>query len=251
MKISFLSDLHVNDPNGFELKLFDEFCNNSYTQDASHIILLGDMFDILIGEHHEYFVKYSRFFNQIIQLLDANKKVLYLEGNHDFHIEKSFKNYINENSQYPKNFSYLKQGENINLGDKTYRFCHGYEVDYDNEAFKKWYRTYTSAPFELLVNRIVPFKLIDFIGSKASGNSKKRGKKTFNFDFAKKKYIAGAKAFIDEVKVDGVICGHTHIQENYVYPDKTTYLNCGYPKKDKNFLYYADGEFRFINLVVS
>lgn len=251
MKISFLSDLHLSDPEGIEQKLFDSFCDSPYTQEASHVILLGDMFDILIGEHREYFIKYSSFFKKIIQLLDSNKKVIYLEGNHDFHIEKTFREFIRENSQYHQNFSYLKKGENINLNNKTYHFCHGYEVDYDNEAFKKWHRTYTSAPFEFLANKLVPFKLIELIGNKASNNSKQRGKKTFNFDFAKKKYIAGAKSFIDEVKVDGVICGHTHIQEKYTYPDKTIYLNCGYPKKDKNFLYYADGEFKFINLMAS
>lgn len=234
-----------------EQKLFEAFCKSAYTQEASHVILLGDMFDILVGEHKEHFEKYRPFFTQIIQLLENRKKVIYLEGNHDFHIQKSFEDYIKENTQYSKNFTYMKSGENISLGEKTYRFCHGYEVDYNNESFKKWYKTYNSSSFKILVNKIIPYKWIDYIGEKASANSKKRGGKAFNFDFAKKKYIAGAKSFIDEIKVDGIICGHTHIQENYVYPDKTIYLNCGYPKKDKNFLYYSEGDFRFISLEVS
>lgn len=251
MKISFLSDLHINDPSGLEQKLFEAFCDSPYTQEASHVILLGDMFDFLVGEHQQYFTKYKNFFKKIIQLLDQKKKVIYLEGNHDFHIEETFKSYILEQSQYPQNFTYIKIGENIKLDNKTYRFCHGYEVDYNNESFRKWYNIYNSKPFKLLANKLFPYALINHIGDLASKNSKKRGKSTFNFDFAKKKYIAGAKSFIDELKVDGVICGHTHIQEMYIYPDKTIYLNCGLPKKDRNFLHYSEGEFKFISLAES
>ena len=98
---------------------------------------------------------------------------------------------------------------------------------------------------------MLPYSVIDYIGARASKNSKSRGARTFDLKSSKAKYIAGAKSFIDEIKVDGVICGHTHIQEKHQYPDGTLYLNCGYPKLDKNFLHYSDGEFKFINLEVS
>lgn len=251
MKISFLSDLHIGEPSGAEQVLFDRFCENPYTEDATHVILLGDMFDLLVGEHKEYLERYSTFFNNILNLLERGKSVIYLEGNHDFHFKSTLLSYIEMNAQYPKNFKYMNRGENIKLDDKTYHFCHGYEVDYENQAFKRWFNTYSSSPFKFLVNKLLPFSAIDYIGARASENSKKRGSKTFDLKKAKAKYIAGAKSFIDEIKVDGVICGHTHIQENHQYPDGTVYLNCGFPKNDKNFLHYSDGEFRFVNLAES
>lgn len=251
MKISFFSDLHINDPKGPEQKLFERFCANAYTEDASHVILLGDMFDLLVGEHHQYIEKYQPFFNEILILLDQRKKVIYLEGNHDFHLQSTLLNYLERSSQYSQNFTYLKKGENLKLGDKTFHFCHGYEVDYENDAFKKWFSIYNSGPFKFLVNKVLPYNVIDYLGERASQNSKARGAKTFDFKREKAKYIAGAKAFIDEKRIDGVICGHTHIQEKHQYPDGTLYLNCGFPKSDKNFLYYADGVFRFISLTES
>ena len=248
MKISFFSDLHINEPRGFEQALFTQFCNNPYTDQATHVILLGDMFDLMVGEHEEYLFKYALFFDQIITLLEQKKKIIYLEGNHDFHMKSTLSSFIEKSSQYSENFSYLQKGENLKLNGKTYHFCHGHEVDYNNDAFKRWYNIYSSKAFKFLVNKALPYSIIDYIGERASKNSKERGSRAFDFKKSREKYIAGAKAFIDEIKVDGVICGHTHIQESHEYPDGTLYLNCGYPKLDKNFLYFSEDKFSFINL---
>lgn len=249
MEISFFSDLHIQKPGDFADQLFERFCQNSNVQKSTHILLLGDMFDILIGEHQEYTVKYHHFFEQILQLLEAGKTVFYLEGNHDFHIQKTLEDFVSKNSRHSENFLYRKKGETLILNKKKFHFCHGHEVDYNNQAFKRWYGIYTSKHFNFLTSKILPYSLIEFLGEKAAGNSKKRGKKVFDLKLAKGKYIAGAKLFIDEKKIDGVICGHTHIQESHTYPDGSVYYNCGFPRKNQNFLHYNEEKgFSFLSL---
>ncbi len=249
MEIAFLSDLHIQKPNDSADLLFERFTTHQSVISSSHIFLLGDMFDVLVGEHKGYIDKYQRFFSNLLTFLDDGKIVYYLEGNHDFHIQKTLEQYVARNSKNASNFYYRRKGEKITLGNKVFHYCHGYEVDYNNEYFKKWYNIYSSKKFNFLVSRILSFSLIDYFGQRAAGNSKKRGGKVFDRKAAKVKYIAGAKEFIDENKIAGVICGHTHIQESYLYPDGTIYYNCGFPRSDKNFLHYSDREgFRFLSL---
>lgn len=235
MRYSFFSDLHIKKPNDDACKLVEKLFQNETFKQSNHVYFLGDIFDAVIGEHHGHFEKYQFFFNHIVEILDRGTKVTYLEGNHDFHLNKTFNKYIRKHSKNFHLFEYRTEGEMIKVEDKNFYVCHGDEVDYYNKYFKRWKNVYTSKSFELFVNTL-PYKFIDYLGSRASNNSKKRGKKSFNYEFAKEKYIKGAKALIDERKIDGVICGHTHIQENNRYSDSTVYLNCGFPLKDKNFL---------------
>lgn len=248
MKIAFFSDLHIKNPGDEASQLFDRFCNDIHTKGVTQVILLGDMFDILIGEHIGYLKKYDSFFKNIIELLDNEIEVIFLEGNHDFHIKKTLESYFSKESKNPQLFSYLFSGKDIVLDNKKYHYCHGYEVDYYNHYFENWKNIYTSKWFAFFVSYLLPYFFIEFLAHRASNNSKKRGRKVFNFEEAKNKYLVGAEQFINEKKIHGVICGHTHIQENHKYENGNLYINCGYPLKDRNYLLFNGEEFNFINL---
>ena len=107
MKCSFFSDLHIKSPGDDATKLFVAFCKSSEVQDSDTVILLGDMFDILIGEHKQYLQKYETFFSHLIQLLNSDKKIVFLEGNHDFHIKRTIEKFVKKNSAKSQNFKYL------------------------------------------------------------------------------------------------------------------------------------------------
>lgn len=248
MKCIFFSDLHIKKPNDEAENLFNRLCQTSQMKDASHLFLLGDLFDLLIGEHDEYFTHYHVFFNHIIKLLEAGKIIVYLEGNHDFHFGESIYSFLQSKTSFYKNFKYLKDGESFHFGERRFYVCHGDEVDDLNESFKKWKKVYTSKQFAFFINKILSFTLIQKIGSKVSQNSKSRGSKTFNLEKMKQKYIEGAERLIASKQVDGVICGHTHIQELITFTDQTMYINTGYPLGNKNFLHFDSKKFEFINL---
>ena len=248
MKCSFFSDLHVRNPSDKASELFQMFCDSQEVRDSDQIYLLGDMFDMLIGEHKNHFKKYSQLFESIIDLLDKNKKVIYIEGNHDFHIKNSFLKFIKLNTNNHRNFKYSTEGDCISLNNKTYYYCHGYEVDYNNIYFKRWKRIYTSKAFKIIVSYLIPYFLLVKLGDMASKDSKRRGRKSFDYSKAKAKYIEGAKSVIKEKSVNGVICGHTHIKENIHYDDGTHYINNGFPLKDKCFTHFDGNELLIVSL---
>ena len=249
MKYVFISDLHIKTSNDDAAKFFEKFCLAPEVQSADKIVFLGDIFDLLIGEHHEYTQKFSFFFKNVSDFLDAGKEVVFIEGNHDFHFEKVFNSYLSKNCKFPEKFSYLKKGKFFEYEKKRYYYCHGYEVDYFNKYFKRWYRIYSSSFFKFFVNWILNFGLIQKLGDWASKDSKRRGKKSFDFDQMKQKYIDGSKALIDELQVTGVICGHTHIPEFKFFDDERFYLNIGFPVRDKLFAYFNNGEISTVKLL--
>ena len=64
----------------------------------------------------------------------------------------------------------------------------------------------------------------------------------------KNKYLEGAKALIKEKEVDGVISGHTHIQESHTFANGTLYYNNGYPLKHRCFIVLDDEKINMIDI---
>lgn len=248
MKCAFISDLHIETPNDKASKIFLDFCRHPETLSAKKVIFLGDIFDLLIGEHSGYIEKYKFFFDEIITLLELGKEVIFIEGNHDFHFKKTITTYIKNTAKNPSAFRYLLGGEEILLNGEKYYYCHGYEVDYHNKYFKRWYNVYSSFVFKVFISNILPFFVIQKLGDWAAKNSKKRGKKAFDYDEMKEKYLEGAKALIAEKKLKGVIAGHTHVPELHIYENDTLYINNGFPVRDKFFIFFNGVEFKKIIL---
>jgi len=248
MICSFISDIHVESQNEAKASLLLSFLNNPKVQESNRIYFLGDIFDALIGEHREYVEDFSFFFDEIIKLLNSGKEVYFIEGNHDFHFENIAKEKISE-SLNKHNFHYLTEGHTLQLNNNKYFVCHGYEVDYYNISFKRWYKVYSSRLFRFIVSYIFSYKFIRESGSRASQNSKKRGGKYFNFREMKAKYLKGAKQLILDKDVKGVIAGHTHIKAFHQFENETFYINNGFPLKDKVFTYFDGNEFELCNII--
>ena len=57
-------------------------------QPTDRIFLLGDIFDLMVGSYTEYETQYEWFFSRIRQITSQGTSVVYIQGNHDFHIEE-------------------------------------------------------------------------------------------------------------------------------------------------------------------
>jgi UDP-2,3-diacylglucosamine hydrolase len=237
MKIATISDIHLTNNDLESIAIWESFVHSPYVAESTHVFLLGDIFDLMIGEKKEYLQHYAFFFDSIKYLILAGKKIVYLEGNHDFHLENTFDFFLKKNLLNKNLFEYKKDEFKINIGERTFLFCHGDIVDHDNEGFKKWKKIYRSSPFKVLLNRVLPFSAISYLGRKASNDSKKRNKKEFNYDKAKDKYRKGAEYILDSyTDVDVIIAGHTHVKDFYKLKTGKEYLNNGFPKIHKTFI---------------
>lgn len=86
----FFSDLHLssmNDPRAGSR--FFAFSRCLKGENCSHLFLLGDIFDLWIGDHAYFREAYAPIIDEIQRLVSEKVDVHYFEGNHDLYL-KSF-----------------------------------------------------------------------------------------------------------------------------------------------------------------
>lgn len=236
MKIACISDVHASKPEGKNYQVLMSFLNHTEVDKADAIGLLGDVFDHLTGEHSQYLKKYESFYKKLEDHLKAGKTIFIVEGNHDFHFEKiSKRRFSHLPSEQRNNFKYIRGSFSYKIGNETYLFCHGDQLDEQNKAYMRWKRIYSSKAFGFFISKILTFKIAESIGEKASENSRERGKSSFEYERVKNHYREMAKNYLSESKYSRMVAGHTHIIDEYEFDGKT-YLNIGFPPKDEMFL---------------
>lgn len=248
MKISSISDVHLSSVHPERFQLFYNFCHSKEVSNSDIVILLGDIFDVMTGNKKQYYKKYSEYFKALSMLLDQGKKLLVVEGNHDFHTEKIYSTYFLKNN--PSNYhlyEHIKLDKILEADGKKIYIGHGDILDYKNEAYKKWKKIYSSKFFKFLVCYFLPFWFIEFLGKRASMNSKKRSRNYFDPERYRTLYRDGFIELIKSYNVDIAITGHTHIEEHEVIEQKTL-LNNGFFPTSKKFIHIDNGKTNLITL---
>ena len=81
MNIYFVSDVHIKEDNDEASVLFRKFLDEAKNSDV--IVLLGDIFDLVVGGHFDWIEKFPQSFKKISEI-SKTKKTYFIEGNHDF-----------------------------------------------------------------------------------------------------------------------------------------------------------------------
>lgn len=85
----FVADSHFSEVNVEFLSFLEKLKNKEI--ETPQLFLMGDMFDFISGESR-YFVKLNQKLIDIINELSKDIEIIYLEGNHDYNLEKLFPN---------------------------------------------------------------------------------------------------------------------------------------------------------------
>lgn len=230
MKISSISDIHIKKDGDLRSVLLKQFLNSKEVKESTHIVLLGDIFDLMVGNKNQYLLKFEHTF-EAIKKASKGKKLIYISGNHDFSISEILNKYFQH-----QDFQYTSKALILNDKDKKIYLSHGDEVDAGELSYQRWKKLYSNDIFQKIIDSILPFSIIDKIGSKASSNSKKRSTKKFDYIMASKKYSEDVKLFVANTSADFYILGHTHIE----YEDGCI-VNNGFVPEHKKFAHY-DGK---------
>lgn len=83
----FVADSHYNSKNNQFLIFLENLENNKI--ETKQLILMGDNFDFLSGES-KYFIKQNKVVIELLNKLSNTIKIVYLEGNHDYNLQKLF-----------------------------------------------------------------------------------------------------------------------------------------------------------------
>ncbi|MGZ6358773.1 MAG: UDP-2,3-diacylglucosamine diphosphatase, partial [Bdellovibrionota bacterium] len=161
MKVFFLSDLHLDSGSSPAAMRFVQFLA-SEPKRGEILLLGGDIFDLLVGNKRIFRTRFASVLNAITEAGARGVQVHYLEGNHDFHFAGLFRGQGNVHVHtadfaIPERAIWVSHGDLIDKEDKGYRFL----------------RFVTkNAPFRAFVWSM-PEALVDFIGSRSSGASRK------------------------------------------------------------------------------
>ncbi|MFP5385460.1 MAG: UDP-2,3-diacylglucosamine diphosphatase [Bacteriovoracia bacterium] len=243
MKLAAISDVHIKSPNDEAYKLLLSFFNHPQVLTADYILLLGDIFDLMVGPHDEYLDLYSEIFHAMGRLHQQGKKIYYFEGNHDVHLEKLFKKIWNDNEIV---LSYRPVVEEIE--GKTYYFSHGDEHEIENIGYHRYIRFIRSQPLKIVADYFMPYSVLNFFGERASKLSRKKGSRKFDPEEVKNRFRSGVQT-ITKGRYDFVLGGHSHVQDEFKFSDsETVYLNNGFALRTNTFLLIENHEPKFVSL---
>lgn len=254
MKISSISDVHVKLSSDDNFVLLKKFLTNKNVRNSDYVILNGDIFDILIGGKKKYFKKYKPFFEEILELVNSGVKVVYIEGNHDFHVSRLMKYVRKKYNLSSECFIHQKSSFEIDSKLGKLLFTHGDDIEIDNESYRAYKKKINNPFVKFLGDFIVPFSLIEWIGHRASDESRKENLARYELSnegqsFIKDKFRKSAEIYLrDNQPVNGLICGHSHCKDLYQLEDNKFYINNGYAPKTQSFIYIDNSGPSFIDL---
>lgn len=236
--LAFVSDVHIRRTGDENSKLFLKFLQHPVTQKAEKIFLLGDIFDLMVGEKNEYLKAFSTEFSEIKKLAESGKEIIFVEGNHDFHLKKLLEKYFKGNKfrHYDRPFIEEYDGTKILV-------CHGDEIELENPSYQKYRSFIKSGLIKFLANNVAPYIFIKSVGENASQTSRKYSANYEN-DLVREKFKRSAKQACDQYGVQKTIFGHSHLLE-IIQSDSFTYINNGFFPKTQKFSVFEDGKFRF------
>jgi UDP-2,3-diacylglucosamine hydrolase len=209
----FVSDLHIAAPDDPRATLFVRFLKDLRGgQNASHLILMGDIFDLWIAAHGYFIHKYQIITDEIVRLRDEGVEIHYFEGNHDLYLRRYWGDEIgltvHEGPAY------------MELGHQTVRVEHGDQMDPEDRGYRflRWFLR--TPPLKFLIPRL-PGRLIVALGKKSSATSRvyTSESKTITRDETIKKIRTHAEKVYDEMPFNLLISGHVHVRDQYLVQD--------------------------------
>lgn len=209
MKAWFISDLHlkdINERNSVRLLRFLRFVEQD--PHATHLFLVGDIFDLWVGDSDRFLNKFRAIVEAIVAIKKKGLRVIYFEGNHDLHIKRFW--------QDRYQIETYVDAQVFPLGKWTVRVEHGDLINPNDEAYLQYRNFIRQNSLEKLAY-LLPGALIDEAGMYASRQSRKRSSKRRQqnqemfvqmiHDYAQSVYV--------QTHYDYLVTGHMHIKDEY------------------------------------
>lgn len=249
MKFAAISDVHIKRAGDPAEELLLAFLRNPDVQSSDIIFLLGDIFDLMIGPHSQYFVRYQAYFDEIKKLIKNGKRICYVEGNHDFHLHELYRKFFLINSDLDASlFSMAPAFEFDNAGKKVY-LAHGDDIELNNPSYKLFKAIVTSVPLRYYANYLMPHFLIKGIGEYSASMSRKRNNKRYKAESdltpVKDNFRLSAEVFFKKHPCQVIVLGHSHVKDHYASPSGFEYVNNGYAQHTKTYISIVDGDISF------
>lgn len=242
----FLSDLHIRDEqesNSQKLLLFLHSLENQ-TREATHLFLVGDIFDLWIHNHSYFVEKFPKIVNAIRVVVNMGIEVHYFEGNHDLYLKKFWQQEVGVKVHDGPAF--------FNLGSHKIRVEHGDFMNPDDKGYL-FLRSFLRSTPMTFVAKNLPGSAVHWIGDRASKASRQytSTQKAMHEEKVKEFMRTYTDKVLSERFVDYLIHGHTHVRDVYetnVDGEQCFSINLGSWFDDQQVLLINDSGHQFIEL---
>lgn len=200
MKDIFIADAHLSAEKTPAHHHLTEFLNSEIGQIRT-LVLLGDIFEFWVGYRHCVFSAYLPILEVLQRLHAAGTNIVFVEGNHDFHIGPFFSTTLGS--------TIFTDSGVLPLDSKRIFLCHG-----DTIAATPGYlrlRRFFRSSFAQLLIRVLPADVTWKIGAVLGDASRKRRRNK-----PQQQHLLPEEAIISAAQqqfahgCDIFVCGHFH-----------------------------------------
>lgn len=210
MRVVFIADAHLVSPEDANYRLLVRFLNE-LEGEVDALYIMGDLFDFWLGFPSNPFRQYDAILNALENLVLHGCRLVYFEGNHDFHLGTIFSRRLKAEIHAGPAIETV-QGKRLYL-------CHGDQINKDDHLYRLL-RFVLRAPPAIACLRFLPpswAEKIRVLLQKDSKSGYMNKKCRWDYrqivtDFAKFQYMK---------KIDGLVTGHFHIAINEKLPEST------------------------------
>lgn len=235
MRLVTISDIHIREVNDQGHQCLRSFLAHPLTQKATHVALLGDIFDLMAGDHAAYVERFQEIFDELGELCKTGKIVFFAEGNHDMHLTALFKRAsLSWGVEAAHRLQVLPTERIIEIAGKNVVIGHGDEYNRSDTTYLKYKKFIKKPLLAFIADHVMPLAVIDYFGQQASKKSRAYGSRTYNEEEVRLKFRHGVEAMTPD-GVDVVVGGHSHVVDEFKFK-KGVYLNNGYPPKSRKFI---------------
>jgi UDP-2,3-diacylglucosamine hydrolase len=162
MRAIFIADAHLKKPDDLNYRTLCSFLQ-SITGNTDLLVIAGDFFEFWLGDSPEAFPHYHEALESLKAVSRAGARIVYIEGNHDFHLGAYFRHVFSA-EVYPDETAIEVDGRRIYL-------CHGDLInsnDYSYMALRFIFRN----PLTRLLAKVVPCSFPAWVAKRLGDHSK-------------------------------------------------------------------------------
>jgi len=127
MRTIFLADAHLVSPDDINYRMLLRFLQN-LEGNTETLFIMGDLFDFWVGFPSQPFRQYDILLDALLSLTRSGCRLVYFEGNHDFHLGPVFRERLKAEIHAGPSIQtvqgkrlFLCHGDQINPADHGYR----------------------------------------------------------------------------------------------------------------------------------
>jgi UDP-2,3-diacylglucosamine hydrolase len=200
MRTIFLADAHLVSPDDHNYQLLLQFLRG-LEGETETLFIMGDLFDFWLGFPSNPFEQYEPILNSLEKLKRSGCRLVYFEGNHDFHLGPIFRQRLGAE---------IHTGPAImTIKDRRYFLCHGDQINTSDHEYRLLRL--------LLHNRLVASVLSwcpPTVAQRIRARLQTVSRSGYQANSCRWDYRAIICSFADAVKekgCEGLITGHFHL----------------------------------------